>query len=353
MPKETKNLDLENQIGNIGGETVEDTNVESTEPSTQKSEGLGIAPLFASKKLSNNNESDDFRAKTDELYRGGSIVGGWIPIDREELNGREMFYPEDWQFSIKAADVQSIKNWSAIDENQVLSINKSINEILQSCVRISLPNGRTINVNKLHTWDRMWFLLKIREYTMVKGERAYAFEDECTCGAPVHFDLNYESLSYELPDMDNVGEYYDAERQLWRIDPNDFDVRGREMVFYLPTIEKDDVVVAWIYERARSNKKIDEMFAKYLSWLIPSVPVDGKQILNTIKDCEILYKQWSKDQFELAEEILKNITVDAKEYIVSTCESCGAEVHSEITFPGGLKNMFTNPTNKRKKFGTK
>ena len=53
------------------------------------------------------------------------------------------------------------------------------------------------------------------------------------------------------------------------------------------------------------------------------------------------------------EEIIKNITVDAKEYIVSTCESCGAEVHSEITFPGGLKNMFTSSTNKRKKFGTK
>ena len=140
----------------------------------------------------------------------------------------------------------------------------------------------------------MWFLLKIREYTMVKGERAYAFEDECMCGAPVHFELNYESLSYELPDMDSVGEYYDAERQLWKIDPNDFDVRGREMVFYLPTIEKDDVVVAWIYERARSNKKIDEMFAKYLPCFIPSVPVDGKQIINTINSYENMVVQRSK-----------------------------------------------------------
>lgn len=35
MPKETKNLDLENQIGDIGGEVLEDTKTKSTESSTQ------------------------------------------------------------------------------------------------------------------------------------------------------------------------------------------------------------------------------------------------------------------------------------------------------------------------------
>lgn len=332
---------LEDQIGDIG-EDIQETST------TQ--EGLGIAPLFAKKK--EDTSSDDFREKTDSMFRKPTIAGGWIPLDRSELEGRDQFYPSDWEFSIKAADVSAIKNWSSIDEEQVLSINKSINELLQSCVRVT-SNGNVLNVNKIHTWDRMWFLLKVREYSMVTGEKAYTFNDECSCGATVSFNLDAHSLDYNLPDMDSIGQYYDSERQLWEIDPNEFGVRGKNLVFYLPTVEKDDVVVAWIYERARSGKKIDETFAKYLPWLIPGVPTDAKQILNTIKDCEIIYKQWSHDQFDLVEEIFVNIEASAKDVIKTTCESCGAEVHSTIQFPGGLKGMFSTPTNRRKKFGTK
>ena len=57
--------------------------------------------------------------------------------------------------------------------------------------------------DNIRSWDRFFFLLLIREYTFVKGEKAIQFDEDCkNCDNPVTFTLSSTALEFEMPDPD-------------------------------------------------------------------------------------------------------------------------------------------------------
>lgn len=342
------NEKMEDQIGSIGNEP----------------ESFGKLQHIPGEQEKLNEEQEDSRKSFEEMVsrkREGRVIdgafdirGGWVPIDRAELGFRSQFYPEGWEFRVKPATVEAIKNWSSIDEENVAVVNNVMNEIIKACVSIYDNNTQmSIPWDKINSWDRFWFILKVREYTFVKGEQALEFDDECDeCGAPVHFVLTANSLFYEFPDESVVEKHWDAEPRYWDIDPKDYDVQYHKVKFFVPTLQKDAAILRWLYSQNEAGKNIDEVFIKFLPYMLERAPKDANILGRMIKDCHTEFRNWDTETFLFFDEVRRNITLNPTEKLITKCLNCGEEVHSSVRFPNGIKYLFA-VQGRHKKFGSK
>ena len=278
---------------------------------------------------------------------------GWITINKDVLGERALFYPDDWEFKIRPATVEAIRNWSTINEDDINAIDNVFNEVLKSCLSISTVDGPKPWGN-IRSWDRFFFLLLIREYTFLHGEKEIKYEEPCPeCDNNVEFKLTSSSLMFEFPDAE-VMPMFDRETMTWVIDPREYDLDADVMTFYLPTLEKDANIKEWLIRKVRQNQnaKIDQVFIKILPWMTPKISKDATISQRQIKELEMKYKSWDAETFSFIDDVIRNIVVQPLQKLVSTCPICGEEVTSTIRFPNNIRDLF-NVTNKYKKFGTK
>lgn len=304
----------------------------------------------ASKRL---DETAHISRTGENLFANAELREGWIPVDRELMGTRSYFYPQEWQFRIRPATVEAIRNWSNIDENNIIGMDDVFNEILKSCISIVTPNGQ-IPWGNINSWDRFYFLLLIREYTFIQGERKLKYEEDCPeCDNTVEFELTSSSLMYEFPDEEII-KYYDIDNRCWTIDPEEYDVDAPTMKLYLPTLEKDANIKKWLIDRIQNNpnKKNDQAFLRFLPWLSPKISKDLDVAKKQIKDIEFKFKSWDMDLFTFMNDVLKNIQVIPKDKLITTCPTCGEEVTAQIRFPNNVSDLF-NVSNKHRKFGSK
>lgn len=292
-----------------------------------------------------------FARKNNSDYREG-----WLDVDRELLGERNKFYPEGWRFKIKPAEVEAIRNWSVLNTNSTNynAIDDVFNEILKWCLAIEDENRNPISWNHINSWDRFFFVLLIREYTFQEGEKKVAWSEECVnCDSLIEFNLNSQSLMYDLPDAELL-PYFDANSQSWMIDPQEFEVDYEPIMLYLPTVEKEANIKAWIINKLQQNPnaKIDSVFIRFLHWIAPKISKDLTIAQRQIREYETKFKLWDTEMFAFMDNVLRNIEVTPSTRIKTICPSCGEEVTSEIRFPNGVSDLFSMG-NKFKKFGKK
>ena len=281
------------------------------------------------------------------------IRDGWIDVDRSLLGERSIFYPSDWEFRIRPATVEAIRNWSTIDDENPNSIDEVFNEIMKSCLMIKTPDGPKPWGN-ICSWDRFFFLLLIREYTFAHGESNIQYEEPCIeCDNDITFTLTSQSLLYELPDPE-VMPLYDQETRSWHIDPQEYDIDSDMITLYVPTLEKDANIKNYLINRIQENRnrKIDNVFLRFLPWLAPKVNKDETVSRKQIREIEMKYKSWDAEMFSFMDDVLRNITITPSTKLTMKCPVCGEEVTSDIRFPGSIRDLF-NVQNKHKKFGKK
>lgn len=299
-----------------------------------------INERFGNVKLGDNiNASNDYR-------------DGWVDVNKNVLGERADFYPEDWQFRIRPATVEAIRNWSTIDDTNINVVDDVFNEVIKSCVSIMTPAG-PLPWGNIRSWDRFFFLLLVREYTFVQGERKIEYEDDCiNCDNPVKFNLTSNALMYEMPDPE-VMKYFSKEEQRWVIDPEEYDLPfSQPIIFYLPTLEKDAAIKAWAIKRYQDNKKVDTVFVKFLTWMAPKISKDETIATRQIKEYEMKFKSWDADTFSFMNDVINNITITPLSKLKTKCPICGEEVTSDVRFPNGVSDLF-NVSSGHKKFGKK
>ena len=324
---------LENQIGDFG-------KLKHTEAYTGKPE------LSDEEIRSKNAFLNSIETKHDEV----KIKDGWVPLDRNELGARSDFYPENWQFFIHPATVMAIKNWTSINEENLVQVNKVFNEIIAACVRITC-NGKNIGWQEINSWDRFWFILKAREYTFSKGDTSIKFEDLCSeCHTNIVYTLTPDALFYEYPDDDLIESFWNGSE--WVINPKEYDVDHEPITLYIPTIGKDDAIIKWAVSKARAEYDIDEQFLTFLPWLIKGVSKNESMFNRNISKLYKEYKKWSIEFHEFMLDVITNITINPSEKLRVICDHCGMEATSNVRFPNGIKELFR--TNKKpKKFGSR
>ena len=306
-----------------------------------------------------DKEEDAKLVEEKHLTRVGEKIGqnvevrdGWMDVDKRLLGDRAKFYPDDWQFKIRPATVEAIRNWSTIDDENPNSVDDVFNEILKYCLTIVTPTGN-LPWGNIRSWDRFFFVLLVREYTFVQGEKKIEFTEDCpSCDNTVTFNLTSQSLVYELPDPE-VMKYFSQEEQNWMIDPNEYDVEWPEpVILYLPTLEKDANIKAWLIDRVQNNKKVDNVFVKFLPWLAPKISKDLTIAQRQIREYEVKFKTWDSEMFDFMNEVVNNIAVLPSTKLIETCPVCGEEVSAQISFQDGIRSLF-NMASGRKKFGKK
>ncbi len=306
-------------------------------------------------------ERDKEFIKSQNLSRIGQKIGettrvreGWLPVDRSLLGERDIFYPSDWSFYIRPATVEAIRNWSMIDDQNGNSIDEVFNEVLKTCLQIKDSTDRPIPWHNICSWDRFFFLLLIREYTFQDGESNISYYEDCPeCETPVEFNLTSNALMYDMPD-EEVISYYDQTSRTWAIDPSEYEVEGDPITLYVPTLEKDANIKAWMIRKLQENRntKIDPVFIRFVSWMTPKISKDDEISKRQMKQLKMAFDSLSIDQFEFMDEVLKNIIVTPKTKLIAKCPSCGEEVTSDIRFPNGVSGLF-HIQSKRRKFGKK
>lgn len=337
--------------------------VEAEQPKSEASQYLG-------KKLNHkpgdspfaDKEADQQMIESKKLSRIGEKIGekaeireGWIDVDKRLLGQRATYYPEDWNFRIRPATVEAIRNWSNIDDENPNSIDDVFNEILKSCLAIVGPGGQPIPWGNVRSWDRFFFLLLIREYTFREGEKKLKYIDYCPeCDNEIEFELTSQSLMYDFPD-ESVMKYYSQEEGCWYIDPTEFGLENEQPVqLYLPTLEKDAAIKQWLISRLQENRnrKIDQTFIRFSSWLAPKISKDATIAQRQIRELELKYKSWDADMFSFMDDVLRNIIITPSNKLIINCPICGEEVTSDIRFPDRIRDIF-NLSGKHRKFGEK
>lgn len=288
----------------------------------------------------------------DNIRENAEFREGWMEVDRKLLGERSQFYPEDWQFRIKPATVEAIRNWSTIDEENPLSVDNVFNEIMKSCFSIVGSNGTPIPWGNANSWDRFFFVLLIREYTFKTGENKISINEECPeCSNNVEFTLNSQSLMYEMPDPE-VMPKYNPEDRTWFIDPREYEVDAEPITLYLPTLEKENNIKNWVTARLREDKKVDSVFVRFLPWLAQKISKDDTIAKKQIREIEVRFNSWDTDMFSFMDEVLRNITITPLRKLVEICPICGEEVTTNIQFQDGIRSLF-NVAGKHRKFGKK
>ena len=112
MSINTNNYDaLENQIGDFGADESQETSMGKLKHKAAYGKKEDLSD-------SEQQEMDAFLARSrrhNEKKKEEIRLGdGWIPIDRDEMGKRSIFYQEGWEFYIRPATVQAIKNWTAL-----------------------------------------------------------------------------------------------------------------------------------------------------------------------------------------------------------------------------------------------
>ena len=345
----SKDIDktLEMEIGNLGGESVE--------------QELNLGKLkhkaaYGQKEDLENEERESLnkflnKGKTIKLEaENAQISQGWVPIDRELMGNRSMFYPAEWDFFVKPATMQAIKNWTAIDESKPDQVNKVFDEIVRQCVKIDTHSPQGAGWAQINSWDRFWFILKVREYTFTTGEAKIEFDDECTeCGQNVMFELTPSALHYEFPDESLIENYWNGSE--WEIDPSEYDVEYPPLKLYTPKLGKDSQIIDWAVAKQRDGGKIDETFIEFLVWMIEKPSKDLNIFDHQVQKLYKEYKSWSVDMFTFMRDVINNITINPSENLKMRCPHCGQETISGVRFPDGINKLFG--TGKAKKFGTR
>ena len=361
------------QIGDLGN----DLNIEADggvqqevyDDVAEEAPSTNMASQMIGKKLNRlpgamsneERERDKEFIKSQNLSRIGQKIGetarvreGWLPVDRTLLGERDIFYPSDWSFYIRPATVEAIRNWSMIDDQNGNSIDEVFNEVLKTCLQIKDSTDHPIPWHNICSWDRFFFLLLIREYTFQDGESNISYYEDCPeCETPVEFNLTSNALMYDMPD-EEVISYYDQTSRTWAIDPSEYEVEGDPITLYVPTLEKDANIKAWMIRKLQENRntKIDPVFIRFVSWMTPKISKDDEISKRQMKQLKMAFDSLSIDQFEFMDEVLKNIIVTPKTKLITKCPSCGEEVTSDIRFPNGVSGLF-HIQSKRRKFGKK
>lgn len=290
----------------------------------------------------------------DNIRENVEIRDGWMHMEKELLGERAQFYPENWEFWIRPATVDAIRNWSTVDEENVVNVDDVFNEILKYCLSIKTPTGPQ-PWSAINSWDKFFFVLMVREYTFKQGEQNIQFDEDCVnCDSPIIFKLDTQALMYDLPDTETISKYYDPQTRSWLIDPEEFDIPENPITLYNPTVDKDANIKAWLIARYQENRnyKAEGNFIKYLSWLAPKISKDPEVAKRQIREYQLKYKSWDMDMFTFMEDVIRNITITPSTSIRTICPACGEEVTTPIRFPNGVSDLF-NINRRQKRFGPK
>lgn len=283
-----------------------------------------------------DNKQDDEDVINTELSRIGVLRDYHnIPLDCLPSLGR--FYPDNTRISIRAARVDEIREFSAIDENDIKDVTDKLTYMVSQCVKVYYGNVPG-SYRDLLSADRIVLILKIRELTFLDGMSSIKLPvpasacETAGCKPQDTVIFNSTKLRFTTPSPE-IEKYYDAVDKCYHVKTKSFGV----ITLFPPSIGVTSVVTNYIVEQAKEEKKIDATLTEILQYLVGDWRrLNSKSIFNILGELSA----WSTEKFTLVYRLIEKINVGIEFELKDRCETCGGEITVPISFPDGYKSLF-------------
>jgi hypothetical protein len=284
-------------------------------PNEEKPTSLGKASIYE------NQKGDE-----------PALLPGYHEIYPSNFPSKGLFYTADTRFMVRAATVKEIRHFSTINDQDPFSVDEALNEILKNCLQIRQP-GKQMSFKDLREEDRIFIILTIRDLTFVKGENKLVIKKNCEdCGHENEIEINNNAFeSNEL--TEKVMKYYSEEKRIF-----EFNTKSSGMIPMVPpSIGVMMEITKFIKNQQQEGKKLDQSFIKVLPYMI----TDWRGLTqDRIKNLEIEFMQWDSLRYQTIYNLTDMVRVGVKENLKKSCDKCGTEVTTPISFPGGIKSLF-------------
>lgn len=257
---------------------------------------------------------------------------GWIRVKPETLPSQGIFYPAGTEITIRAAAAAEIRHWSTIDDEDLLSLDDALNQLVDKCckVRFSRMAGSFKDLKEI---DRFFIVFAIREYTFKKGENGLNVTFNCKgCGKNETRSIIKEMLSYYAP-AEELQPRFSEEERCFHLRLNN----GEDIKLYLPTLGVMSFIKGYIREKAQTKEDYDKAFLRWAPFLFADW-----RILNEGTYQKSLQESftWSLDKISVVDWFVDQMQKTIKAELQHTCSACGTEVTAPISFRGGVKSLF-------------
>ena len=314
-------------------ESYEDQVLREFEETQEQEEPKTITNLG---NINDNKPKGDERYLDEELSRLGRLRDYHnIPLDCLPSLGR--FYPDNTQISIRAARVDEIREFSAIDENDIKDVTDKLTYMVSQCVKVYYGNVPG-SYRDLLSADRIVLILKIREITFLDGMSSIKLPvpgnacETTGCRPQESIIFNSTKLNFTTP-APEIEKYYDSINKCYNVKTKSFGV----ITLFPPSIGVTSIVTNWIVDQAKEEKKIDAALTEILQYLVGNWrKLNGKSIFNILGELST----WSTEKFTLVYRLIEKINIGIEFELKDRCETCGGEITVPITFPDGYKSLF-------------
>ena len=258
-----------------------------------------------------------------------------IPLDCLPSLGR--FYPDNTRISIRAARVDEIREFSAIDENDIKDVTDKLTYMVSQCVKVYYGNIPG-SYRDLLSADRIVLILKIREITFLDGMSSIKLPvpanacETAGCKPQDSIIFNSTKLDFTTPSPE-LEKYYDSVNKCYNVRTKSFGI----ITLFPPSIGVTSIVTNWIVEQAKEEKKIDASLTEILQYLVGDWRrLNSKSIFNILGELST----WSTEKFTLVYRLIEKINIGIEFELKERCETCGGEITVPISFPSGYKSLF-------------
>jgi len=276
-----------------------------------------------------------------------STIGGpndlfWKNVPLENLPSQGLFYPEDAEITIKAATVSEIRQWSTIDDGDMLDIDDKLNYIIEKCCRFKIKGGRSwLSWRDISQLDRLALIFMIQELTFPADQNSLFVKFECTTGCEADTrwidDVRIKSnmLNFiELPA--EVMKYYSPEYKCFEIKSEKL---KETFYLYMPTIGTIERLRARISDSRKSGKSPDKAFIGVAPYIVQDWQALNLQRYNDLSRESFA---WHINKFTFIKKFTEMIE-DARSSMVNTqCPKCGNKVSTPLFSQSGftVKDLF-------------
>lgn len=258
---------------------------------------------------------------------------GYLEINPLTLPSGGLFYPDGTTILVRPATAAEIRQWTAVDENDPISISNGLRSIIEKCCNIQVPN-QVRNWKNVIELDQFSLLFAIRDMTFKNGENQLTVTTSCNhCGTPNKIVVNHEIIKMFEP-HELLMKFYNSAEKCFIIKDN---VENTVTKLYLPTLGVAQVLKNYVTTRRQNGQDIDEAFILMAQYLFPTYTgLNDERVNNMLFDT---YK-WSTRQISAVTELIRLIHQSLEPKVLGKCSSCGSEVTAPLNFPGGFRSIF-------------
>jgi hypothetical protein len=265
---------------------------------------------------------------------------GWKNLPIGMLPSQGLFYPESSRIAIRPAEVKEIRQFSTIDEDDMLDIDDKLNYILDSCCRIKFDESGVVSYKDLKQEDRFFIIMAIRDLTFVQGENRIIVNPEggCTtkgCNGMEGIELRTGVLSnYDI--NEDLKKFYSHSERCFV-----FPIRriGKTIKMIPPSIGVTKAISSFVRDAVKRGDEVDESFIKIAPFYLSEWRgLDYFKIKEAMVSSS---EEWTKEEFSAYFELAERIKIGTDLKIRVKCDSCGdGEVTAPIYFPSGFRSLF-------------